>query len=697
MCGTQAAAKNRLANHHAAEGRAERKAWEVREVRSSANPQRPPRSGLVQQLIMRAGATYQAVRAQFGDRTLHRTPRRLSHFAPARKRRPPFFSLAQVVEIVCSGLAVAKNDVKAGLRRPALCHSCHFEDNGRKGIGRPVLWPEPAPFALARSEKRTPEFWEGIMSAPVLVVGAGPVGLTMAAALTRHGVACRVIDKAAAPSDKSKALVVWSRTLELLDGLGLAETFVQSGLKTHAASVYSEGKRIVHIEIAGVASPFAFPLMIPQSETERLLSEHLARHGVAIDRRVELVSFTERPDAVAGTLRHADGREEPFESPWLIGCDGAHSTVRHTLGMQFTGQAEPNDWFLADVHVDGPLSPDEIGVFWHAKGVLVVFPITPGRFRVIADLGSAEAECRPDPTLADVQAKVDERGPGGLTLADPVWLASFRINERKVSEYRRGRVMLAGDAAHIHSPAGGQGMNTGMQDAFNLAWKLALVQKGQGQAEPLFSSYSIERSAVGDQVLRAAERLTTVATLRNPVAQFLRNHLAPVMSSFGFVQDRIKNALCELSINYRHGPLSAEDWPWSAGGAAAGDRLPDAPLSAGGRRTSLFAAIRDGRHALLLFPHEPASVPHLLQIAEAAKQAFPDVLSPHVIMRADATPVALDIPVWQDVERKVHGQLGVTDRALILVRPDGYIGYRCQPADAAKLLKYLGRYLARKR
>src|SRR5262249_16206535 len=149
----------------------------------------------------------------------------------------------------------------------------------------------------------------------------------------------------------------------------------------------------------------------------------LSGQGVEVERRVELVSFAERAGSVAGTLRHADGREEPFEAPWLVGCDGAHSTVRHTLGMQFTGQAEPNDWFLADVHVKGPLAADEIRIFWHEKGVLAVFPIIPGRFRVIADLGAAEAAQRPDPTLADVQAKVDERGPGGLTLTDPVWLA----------------------------------------------------------------------------------------------------------------------------------------------------------------------------------------------------------------------------------------------------------------------------------
>jgi 2-polyprenyl-6-methoxyphenol hydroxylase-like FAD-dependent oxidoreductase len=532
----------------------------------------------------------------------------------------------------------------------------------------------------------------------VLVVGAGPVGLTMAAALLHHGLKCRIVDKAAAPTDKSKALVVWSRTLELLDGLGLASAFVQSGMKGHGASIYGNGKRLIHVEIGGVESPYGYPLMIAQSQTERLLTEHLTRQGLTVERQVELLSFEERPDDVVGKLRHADGREEAVTAAWLVGCDGAHSTVRHTLGVPFTGHAEPNDWMLADAHVEGPVAPDEISVFWHQKGVLVFFPITQGRFRVIADLGTAEAERRPDPTLADVQAKMDERGPGGLTVSDPIWLASFRINERKVSDYRRGRVMLAGDAAHIHSPAGGQGMNTGMQDAFNLAWKLALLQRGQGQVEPLLESYSRERSVVGDQVLRGAQTLTTVATLRNSVAQFLRNHIAPVVASFGFVQDRIKNAMCELSINYRHGPLAAQDWPWPGGGAAAGDRLPFVPLtSATGSATNLFQVLSNVQHTLLLFPHDAQSVPQLLQIADEVRQVFPDVFTPQVILKTADTPgTSSGVPVWIDTDGQVHKRLGVTGRAMVWVRPDGYIGFRCQPASGSALANYLDRYLVRK-
>ena len=254
-----------------------------------------------------------------------------------------------------------------------------------------------------------------------LIVGAGPVGLTLASALSHQGLTYRLIEKNAVPTDKSKALVLWSRSLELFAPLGLTQAFIDSGNKAKGGSVYADGKRIVHFGLTGDDSPFGFPLMIPQNETERVLSEHLQNHGTAIERQVELVSFVEGPDSVVCQVRHADGHEESVESSWLIGCDGAHSTVRKSAGMPFTGHAEPNDWMLADIHIGGSLPEDEVSVFLHAKGALVFFPISRDRFRMIADLGKADASVeRSDPTLADAQAKVDERGPGGLVLSDPV-------------------------------------------------------------------------------------------------------------------------------------------------------------------------------------------------------------------------------------------------------------------------------------
>jgi 2-polyprenyl-6-methoxyphenol hydroxylase-like FAD-dependent oxidoreductase len=539
-------------------------------------------------------------------------------------------------------------------------------------------------------------------SIDALIVGAGPVGLTMAAALTHDGLVCRIIDKAPAPSDTSKALAVWARSLELLDGLGLADTFVRTGIKLTGGSIYAGGTRVVHLDLMSDESPFGFPLMIPQNQTERLLTEHLAQKGGTIERRVELVRFEERLEEARCTLRHADGDEETVDVPWLLGCDGAHSTVRHGLGLEFGGHAEPSDWMLADVHIEGSLPKDEVSVFWHDDGVLAFFPIDHDRFRMIADTGPATGQApEAQPTLADAQARVDERGPGGLELSDPIWLATFRINERKVGDYRRGRVMLAGDAAHIHSPAGGQGMNTGMQDAFNLAWKLALIQRGQGLTEPLLQSYSIERSTVGDQVVRNAERFTTLATLRSPVTRWLRNHVAPILASLQFVQDRIRNELFELSIDYRHSPLSAEQWPKGAGGLAAGERMCDAPLAtADGRTTTLFAVVRGAGHALLLLPAtgDQEVVARLAAVAADTARAFPSVHTAHLVLPAGTRVPSTGprLPVWLDTDGRLHEKLHARDRTLVLVRPDGYIGFRCQPADRDALAAYLSRYLVRR-
>ncbi len=361
----------------------------------------------------------------------------------------------------------------------------------------------------------------------VLISGAGPVGLTMANELVRHGISVRIVDKSAEGTDKSKALVLWSRTLELFDHAGYVEPFLAAGMQAHGAQM-SNGKDVIaRISLDDIESVYPYALMIPQSDTERVLEEQLAKRGVKVERTVGLESFTDQGNQVQAVLRKASGESETLTADWLIGCDGAHSTVRHGLGFTFDGTTQPSDWYLADGHISGLEPQDRLHIFWHKDGILAFFPITEGRWRVIADLGPAQGDAHcPDPTLQEVQALITLRGTDGIVIKDAYWLAAFRINERKVSQYGRGRAFLAGDAAHIHSPAGGQGMNTGMQDAFNLAWKLALVIEGSAQPS-LLDSYSPERSAVGDRVLKNAGRLTEAAILRNPVLQGIRNTVGP--------------------------------------------------------------------------------------------------------------------------------------------------------------------------
>jgi 2-polyprenyl-6-methoxyphenol hydroxylase-like FAD-dependent oxidoreductase len=475
------------------------------------------------------------------------------------------------------------------------------------------------------------------------------VGLTLAGELARYGVPVRIVDKAAARSDKSKALVIWSRTLELLRRDADAETFVAAGLKATGANIIAGDKSIGRVGFGDVESPFPFALILPQSETERLLEAYLTTRGVAVERQVELISFDDPAHGVVATLRHADGSEERVETPWLVGCDGAHSTVRHILRLPFDGETLPSDWILADTHLAGlQLPADELGIYWNPEGVLALFPIAPGRYRIIADVGDGTGSQPGDPTLAEVQALVERRGPHGLVLSEPAWLSAFRINERKVTDYRVGRVFLAGDAAHIHSPAGGQGMNTGMQDAFNLAWKLALVCHGACPADPLLASYSAEREAVGAKVLADASRLTAMAVLRNSAAQATRNLVGSWMFGLLPVRRAMADALAEVSIGYPKSPLNG-DAAHGVKGPVPGQRLPPSetrtPAGAGPR--PMFA----------LFAHPGEESDRLIA-------GQPYLLDP--MLRAPPG-----------------------DGGLWLVRPDGYVAMSARVGDGAEIDSYL--------
>lgn len=393
---------------------------------------------------------------------------------------------------------------------------------------------------------------------PILIVGAGPVGLTMASELARYGLPVRIIDCSAHPAETSRAIVVWSRTLELMERMGCAEAFLQIGHRVRAASIRSGAAVLGRTEFCEIASAYNFALMVPQSDTERLLTAHLGSFGTTVEREVTLVSFAASAEGIAARLAHAGGQEETVSTPWLLGCDGAHSAVRHGLGAEFEGTAQRDDWILADIRLEGEGRPpaDEITTYLHRDGPLAIFPLSDARVRMIASVGqSSPHHPRPAPTIEEVRTVLRQRAGGGFQALDPVWLANFRINGRKARNYRNGRVFLAGDAAHIHSPAGGQGMNTGMQDAINLAWKLAMVARGEASSS-LIDSYAPERGAVGEIVLRNAARLTNMATLAHPAAVAARNLVLHFMLGLHAVRQRMAATMSEVEIAYADSPLS---------------------------------------------------------------------------------------------------------------------------------------------
>ncbi|MCC7039595.1 MAG: FAD-dependent monooxygenase [Burkholderiales bacterium] len=482
------------------------------------------------------------------------------------------------------------------------------------------------------------------MRNPILIVGAGPVGLTLACELARYRLPVRIVDKAPARSDQSRALAVWPRTLELLDRTGCVEAFTRAGLHGRGAGFYERDEPIAKVSFDTLESAFRYVLLIPQSETERLLDAHLHVLGGQVERSVQLTAFVPASDRVTCTLRHADGSDETIEASVLVGCDGAHSFVRESLAMPFDGDTLPGHFVLADVHLAGGRLPaDEVAIVLHEDGTLAFFPIAPGRYRVIADVG---AEPRHDPTFAEIQTLVARRGPAGITLSNPLWLSGFGVNERKVASFRAGRVFVAGDAAHVHSPAGGQGMNTGMQDAFNLAWKLALVERGLAKPS-LLDSYSDERSAVARRILADSGKMIRMATLRNAVAQYARNFVAHRLLGLPFVQRAAASRLAEIAIGYAGSPLNVGSADGLAG-PAPGQRIVDShPFGAGD--TPRFAVMANDS------PGIRAMLARYADLVEPSPRAPPD-------------PAGL----W-------------------LVRPDGYVAAVARADDPALIATCLAR------
>jgi 2-polyprenyl-6-methoxyphenol hydroxylase-like FAD-dependent oxidoreductase len=524
----------------------------------------------------------------------------------------------------------------------------------------------------------------------VLITGAGPVGMMLASELIRRGISCRIIDKSLEIAQTTKALGIQARTLELLEKTGLAEAMISQGMPVDHVTLHSHRKQLARISFApSIDSPYPYILMIPQDKTEAILNEHLIRQGVTIERGIELTGLRQIGDGIDVQLRHLNGDEEQVTTHWLIGSDGAHSTIRHLLGMDFPGSSFEESFLLADVSLDNDFPERELMAYLHAGDAIAFFPMLDGQYRVFV---AYKPPMNPsgEVTLEEVQHMIDACGPPNVRAHHPTWCSRFQINQRKVKHYRKGRAFLLGDAAHIHSPVGAQGMNTGMQDAFNLAWKLALVIS-QHAPDSLLDSYEAEREPVGAALLRATKLASRLIWSHNPLVTTLRDKIIPIAAPTKIVQRRIINTIAETSITYRHSPLVAEQQKVLTA-LHAGDRALDAPIQSAeatepGR---LFELLHDARHVLLIFADgQPSSEANIQCLQTSLNRDFKQIV---VSYQINPTMPATDTNKRLDPNAALRHRYGITSTGLILIRPDGYIGFRTSSLAAMTLLDYLTRH-----
>lgn len=536
----------------------------------------------------------------------------------------------------------------------------------------------------------------------VLVVGAGPTGLSLACQLARFGVRFRIIDKQPDRAHESRALGVQARSLEVLQALGLGEALARRGRTSTRLMLHVDRDTPVAIDLGEVRRPdtrFPYILFVSQSETEAVMHSHLEAAGVTVERRLELSDFREDSSGLECRLRHDDGREEAVRASYLAGCDGAHSMVRRRAGIPFDGGAYPQTFALGDVEADGALVPEAINAFALGRGMAMFFPLGhPRTWRVMAmdttELRAARGAAD-DPvttgqlSLAELQTMVDDPTRRTVHLHDPAWLTRFRLHHRQATRYQQGRVFLAGDAAHIHSPVGAQGMNTGIQDAWNLGWKLAMVSRGLAGA-PILSSYHAERWPVGRTLLRATDRLFGFfarSISGSPAFMSLRRIMvrrvvAPTLSS-ARIRAFAFHFVSQLGIRYRASPAVTEGTPKLRRGPRAGDRLPDARVRRGPQSTYLQQEL-SSPHVQLLLCGAIASW-DATRIAQITTQ-FSSVLKVSFLTSEEADGALVD------VEHEALIRLGVENTAQYVIRPDGHVGFRCAGTDVDGAREYLERW-----
>ncbi len=529
----------------------------------------------------------------------------------------------------------------------------------------------------------------------VLIIGAGPVGLTLASELARYGVQCRIVDKEPSPKTISKALILHVRTQEVFDAMGAITAEKSISIPLRRISLHTYGKLIGHLHADAIDSPHPHPIILGQDKTERVLEEHLHNLGNKVEWQVEAIGFEQTETGVAVTLRHPDGQEEVAHANYLVGCDGAHSMVRKKLGLSFAGGKYENEQFIqTDAKIRWTLPKGTSYLFLTQQGYMMVIEMPDDIVRVFISLSDPDPTNETPPTLQEVQDALNQLGGLEAELYDPIWLARYRTSHRRADRFREGRIFVAGDAGHIHVPLGGQGMNTGIQDAFNLGWKLAYTL--QGKVNPtLLDTYNAERIPVAEALLAGTDKGYRIILHPNELKQNAVRLLGPFIVGQESIRAKILHTLEEVDISYKDTSPIAADYGGSSG-PVAGDRAPSATILrlADYATVQMFDVFRGTHWTLLLFAGQKAAPEiyvQLLSIQQRVSDKYPQAIHPYLLVPELLPPQNLpqSSRILMDSELYAHEKYGISAPCLYLIRPDWYIGFRGGISQSDRLFDYL--------
>jgi 2-polyprenyl-6-methoxyphenol hydroxylase-like FAD-dependent oxidoreductase len=517
------------------------------------------------------------------------------------------------------------------------------------------------------------------MDTDVLIVGAGPTGLMLANQLARRGVRCQIIDRHAGPALQTRALGVQARTLEIYSHLGIVDRALELGKRGTGANLWAQGRKMARVPLGETGlsvTPYPFILILGQDDNEQIMGERLCDWRMSVQWNTELVELEQATDHVAATLKIPEGATRTVTAAWIAGCDGAHSSVRALNGIGFPGAPYEHVFFVADTEATGTMVPDEVNVYLWREGFHLLFPMRGKDHWRIVGIVPPELRNTDGLEFAAVMPSLRKEAGVSLSFKSCSWFSIYRIHHRSASRFRDGRCFLLGDAAHIHSPVGAQGMNTGLQDAYNLAWKLALVAEGKADAS-LLDTYEAERIPIAQRLLNTTDRGFRLAVSDSPVAGLFRTKILARIGALAMSIKRVQvwafRIVSQTGIHYRWSSLSQSLDGMPEGAPQGGDRFPwlKLKLAAGGPVEDLYQKIDDTRlHLIVVGQSAPAA-------ATVGPAGFLDVCA----IRAD--------PV-NDAEL---ARARIPPISYYLLRPDGHIGLCGIHLEPGQVERYLSERL----